>query len=196
VTLTDEGLNGLHLHLINETAERMIGFVEVALLKEPAIFVARKEAPVELAPREQQHRNLDEFLGAFCDASYAYKFGPAQHDVAIATLFDENHRVISEAFHFIQRRESNILPSSIAATIDPAESSGYWLTLQSDRFLHSVRLTAEDYLPDDNYFHLVPLRKKVVKYRRVGQSSVPFRADVEALNLQTPITVSLPNNRE
>ena len=43
LTLTDEGLNGLHVHLVNESNEPCNGTVEVTLLKEPNVVVARQE---------------------------------------------------------------------------------------------------------------------------------------------------------
>src|SRR5205085_2786646 len=54
ITLTDEGLDGLHLHVINETAEPLTGSVELLLLKDERVVVARKEVPCPLGPRAQR----------------------------------------------------------------------------------------------------------------------------------------------
>ncbi len=196
VTLTDEGLNGLHLHLINETAAPLQGFAEVTLLKEPNVIVAKKEISLELAGRGRQLISADEILGGFYDVSYAYRFGPPHHDVAIATLFDADHQVISEASHFIRRRESHIVPAVVEAVAERTGQFDCQVTLHSDRFLHNVRLSAKGYLPDDNYFHLPPQRKKVVRFTAMGDAPPLFRSDVEALNLESPLLVSLPKNRE
>ena len=37
----------------------------------------------------------DELLARFCDTAYAYRFGPPQHDVVVATWFDETGRELS-----------------------------------------------------------------------------------------------------
>src|SRR5205823_5824580 len=52
LTMTDEGLDGLVLHAINETAEPMTGFLEVVLLLDDHVVVGRGERPCRVAPRE------------------------------------------------------------------------------------------------------------------------------------------------
>jgi beta-mannosidase len=39
ITLTDEGLDGLHLHVTNETAQPLDGHVELLLLKDGHIII-------------------------------------------------------------------------------------------------------------------------------------------------------------
>ena len=51
--ITDEGLDGLHLHVINETADSFRGFVELLLLKDEHVVVARREVACEMGPRHQ-----------------------------------------------------------------------------------------------------------------------------------------------
>lgn len=192
LTLTDEGLNGLHLHLINETDSACAGSVEVVLLKEPHVVVARQELPVQLPGRTQRMLSADEVLGGFYDVSYAYRFGPPHHDVAIVTWYDEQHQVISEAFHHI-RRQAPMSGGSVELQA-AAEMSGhneYRVTLRSNAFLHGVRLAARGFLPSDNYFHLPPERSKTVTFTSDGIAAQPFKVDVEALNLEMPVRVVL-----
>ncbi len=195
LTLTDEGLNGLHLHVLNETTETLHGSVEVLLLKEPNVVVARGEAPLQIGGRSRRLLSADEILGGFYDVSYAYRFGPAHHDVVIATLIDAERRPISDAYHFIRRREPTV---SASATIEAsAEVSGDGkcrVTLSSDRFLHHVRIGAKGFVPDDNYFHLPPLRTKVITFTTTGNPRRDFKADIEAINLESVLTVGLPKN--
>ena len=196
ITLTDEGLNGLHLHAINETAEPLHGFVEVLLLKEPSTVVVRQEVPIQLADRSRQMLNVDEILGGFYDVSYAYRFGPPHHDVVIATLYDTDHRVLSEAFHFIRRREPAVVSTvAIEASAEMTSETKCQVTLSSDRFLYGVRLSAKGFLPDDNYFHLAPQRKKVVTFSAIGLPQRNFKADVEALNIDSSQTIALRKGR-
>ena len=192
ITLTDEGLNGLQLHVTNETTEPLRGFVEVLLLKEPATVIARQEVPVELNARSQQTFSADEVIGGFYDISYAYRFGPPHHDVVVATLYDADHHVLSEAFHFIRRREPTVVPNVVInASAAMTTESTCEVTLNSDRFLHGVRLSAKGFLPDDNYFHLAPQRTKVVTFTALGQPQRKFKADVEALNVEASQAISL-----
>jgi beta-mannosidase len=190
VTITDEGLNGLHLHLINETAGSCDGTLQVVLLKEPNIVVARQEIPVKLDPRSRQWHSAEQILGSFYDVSYAYRFGPPQHDVVIATWYDAQRNVIGEAYHFIRRRDPGTTPAAIEASANQIDETEYHVTLQTDSFLHGVTLNAKGFLPSDNYFHLPPGRTKTVVFQARGTATPPtFKVDVEALNLATPLRV-------
>ena len=63
ITLTDEGLDGLHLHLTNELPEPLHGSVELLLLKDEHVVVARKEVPCAVRARGQQTFASDAILG-------------------------------------------------------------------------------------------------------------------------------------
>lgn len=194
LTLTDEGLNGLHLHLTNETATPVSGTVELVLLKEPQVVIARQEVGVQLGPRSRWMLSGDEIIGRFCDTTYAYRFGPPQHDVVVATWFDEKRCVISEAFHFVRRSQSaQATPQHVVASAESTWDGGYCVTICSERFLHAVRLHADGYLPEDNYFHLPPHWTKKVMFRAVGTERQPFRLSLTALNLDADVSVS-PNS--
>ncbi len=190
--LTDEGLDGLHLHFVNETNAPVEGFVEVQLLREPHSIIFRQEVGLIVDRRSLQMRSVDEILGSFHDVNYAYRFGPQAHHVVMATWFDKQHQVISEAFHFTRSRDPEPQPLSAVALQSSAEflSDGrYRVTLQSDRFLHSVRLSAQGFLPNDNYFHLAPARRKVVTFAPIGDPRSTFRASIEALNLMGEVSL-------
>ena len=194
LTMTDEGLDGLHLHLCNETAESIEGFVEVQLLREPNVSVARHEIALKVGPRSLQIRSVDEILGSFYDVNYAYRFGPQSHHVVIATWFSAEREVISESFHLTRARDPVAQPLSaemLSARADALGDGRYRLTLKSDRFLHSVRVSAQGFLPDDNYFHLGPDRIKAVVFAPCAGKSGVLGAYVEALNVTGEIAVEL-----
>ena len=196
ILLTDEGLNGMHVHVVNETPDRLRGFVEMTLLKEPNIVIARKEVPCEIDLRGQALWNAEEILGGFYDASYAYRFGPQHHDLVIATLFDADHQILGEAFHCVRRRESMITPANIKTIVEVRDDSEYRLTVVSDRFLHNLRLYAKGFLPDDNYFHLVPNREKQIRFKSTDDMTKKFEVEIEALNLEIPITASFSGHQK
>ncbi len=192
ITVTDEGLDGLHLHVTNETAEPLHGHVELLLLKDERVVVARREMPCRLAPRARQTFDADALLDGFHDLTHSYRFGPPQHDLAIATLFDEDRRALSEAFHFGRAREPAFLPAvQVKAEAEAVREGCYQVALCSDHFLQSVSFDARGFLPEDNYFHLPPARPKVVRFRALGDTGTRFRPYVEALNLRSPLPVRL-----
>src|SRR5262249_18483295 len=134
----------------------------------------------------------DALLGGFFDVTCAYRFGPPQHDLAVATLFDGRHRVVSEAFYFVQPREPPLLPAArLDAEAEPTREGRFRVVLHCDHFLQSVFFDAKGFFPDDNYFHLVPGRRKVVHFTAVADRKARFRGYVEALNLRDPVGIHL-----
>ena len=182
------------MHFSNETAEAVEGFVEVQLLREPSVVVARHEIAVKVERRSLEMRSVDEILGSFFDVNYAYRFGPQAHHVVIATWFSAEREVISESFHLTRARDPVAQPLSADMLGAKAEVLGdgrYRLTLKSDRFLHSVRLSAKGFLPDDNYFNLAPDRLKAVSFTPSPGKSGVFEVYVEALNMAGEVSVEL-----
>jgi beta-mannosidase len=148
--------------------------------------------PCRLPARAQQTFAADALLDGFHDLTHAYRFGPPQHDLVVATLLDEEHRVLSEAFFFVRPREPALL-SAIQLEVE-AEAAGegcYQVALRSDHFLQGVSFDVKGFLPDDNYFHLPPSRRKVVRFRALWDRNVKFRAQLEALNLKNPLPIRL-----
>jgi beta-mannosidase len=192
VTITAEGLNGLDLHLTNETDAECTGIVQVLLLREPNTVIAREEAPIRLAPYSRTRLGADDVLGRFCDVSYAYRFGPRPHDVVVATWLDESRNVIDEAVHIVESHEPAARRNAVVeASAHPVADGAYEVRLISDAFLHAVHLQAPGYVPDDNDFFLPPGRRKVVRFEPWGDAAAPFHAEWEALNVEG--TNSIPN---
>lgn len=192
LTLTDEGLDGLHLHVVNETAEPLNGSVELLLLKDERVVIARKETPCQLPARTRQTFASDALLDGFHDVTYSYRFGPPQHQLAIAALFDDQHQVLSEAFYFVNLREPAFLSAvQLDITAEPIGEGRYQVALCCDHFLQSVSFEAKGFLPDDNYFHLAPSRQKLVRFTPIDEPYPRFRTTLEALNLQHPLEIRL-----
>lgn len=190
LTITDEGLSGLRLHIINESATDSDVIIEITLLKQPRQTVLREECPISLRGRETRSLNVNELLGRFCDVNYAYRFGPAAHDVVIATLMDARRNVVSEAFYFLRRENPAFLAGhTLTAALNPIDSQTWQLELDADAFLQTVRLSAKGFQPSDNYFHLTPQRRKSVRFRALDQLPRGIKVDVEALNVDGTMTV-------
>jgi beta-mannosidase len=185
VFLTDEGLEGLRAHWVNDRPADFAGSLEISLLKAPDRCVVAREIPVRCRPHGRGSESVDAILGAFYDANHAYRFGPPHHDVVVATLYDERKQVISVAHHFIDRQTlSAPCNGQLSARMQRDGEGAYDLTLTCDQFLDTVRLAARGYLPDDNYFHLLPRRSRLVRFRPLGtERETAFEVACEALNL-------------
>ncbi|NVP56762.1 glycoside hydrolase family 2 protein [Mycoplana rhizolycopersici] len=180
--LSDEGTNGLDVHVLNETdVER--GFVlEIACLREGRQPVVSGRCELSLDPREAVTIAATDLFGAFFDTTYAFRFGPPAHDVTVATLRDhETSSLVAEAFHFPQGRARALHPAT--ATVVVEKSDGNWLLqISSDRLLQSVHIDCPGFLPSDNWFHLAPGTPRAIRLTGTGGLERPT-GEVGALNL-------------
>ena len=90
VWTTDEGLNGIDVHVANDGAEPLRARLRVELYRDPELKVEEASEELELAPHSAATRNVEALLGRFVDASYAYRFGPPGHHVVVAILESED----------------------------------------------------------------------------------------------------------
>ena len=154
VVLSDEGLNGLDVHLINETAEPRKATLHLACLQNGVTPVMQSSREVELAPRSSQVINATELWGAFFDTSYAYRFGPPAHDVTIGRLSDESGE-IAQAFHFPQGRSAALREAELSVELGRDDAS-WFLDVKAQYFAQSVSIHDPLFMAEDNWFHLPP----------------------------------------
>ena len=151
---------------------------------------ATAKAPCHLGPRTKATFGSDALLSGFFDTAYAYRFGPPKHDVVVATLLGESGEIIAEAFRFPGAVEPRTCSGSVlSAEARAVNNNVYEVTLISDRFLYAAHFDAKGFVADDNYFHLMPGRKKIVQLKRCADAAVKFRGYVEALNLDDVVRI-------
>ncbi len=98
--MTDEGTNGLAIHLANDTEQTVEATLDVALLQgSRAPGRRRHDRGRRCLAVPVIERSVEEILGHFADAGYAFRFGPPSHDLVVATLRREAE-ILSEAFFF------------------------------------------------------------------------------------------------
>lgn len=86
VWVVDEGLNGLDVHVAHDGPSPLTGTLEVALLRADGSVAETCAAEVSLPPHGHAAYGVEALLGRFADVSYAYRFGPPQHDKVRARL--------------------------------------------------------------------------------------------------------------
>jgi len=162
IVITDEGLNGLDVHLINDTAEALALQLDLACLRDGAVNVVSATRAVALAPHSTQRIACADLLGRFFDFTHAYRFGPRTHDVTIATLREAGSNLIwSEAYHLPERRALERHDLGITAT--PQRTEGGWaLVLEAKRFARYVHIADAHYRATRDWFHLPPNRPVTV----------------------------------
>jgi len=191
VLITDEGLDGLRLHVVNDRDRPLRGYVELQLIRDGATIVAETRTVCTVPAHGRMSHPADALLDRFHDVSYAYRFGPPQYDVACAALVDDAGETLSEAFWFPQPHEVARLRDAAVVVDGRLQGSAVQLTMRSDQFLYAVHVDAPGYLPDDNYFCLAPHRTKVVRFQALAADPPRFRASIEAFNVDRSISVDV-----
>jgi beta-mannosidase len=143
VWLTDEGLGGIAVHVANDGAEPLAATLRVALYADARREVAGAREEVRLGAHATVSLDLEEMLGRFVDASWAYRFGPPAQDVIVATLEAPGGPapVLSQATIFPAGRPS-LAESAEELGLEGELRSGAGpeLVLRSRRLVHRVRL--------------------------------------------------------
>ena len=191
VVLTDEGMDGVALHALNEGDTLLDATLEVELLKGGRV-VTRASAPVLVPARGAVTRSVDAIAGFFTDHANAYRFGPPKGDVvAVRLRRNADGAILSADCHFptgLALGPASAQPQ-VAATLDPR--GDVRVEIDAPAFLQSVRLVAPGFLPDDNYFHVVPGTRKTVHLRRIDPTA-RFEGTLEALNLGSALPLPGP----
>jgi len=184
VFISDEGTNGLVLNLVNERAEALAAQVEVALYRDDGLCLQRSTRSHLVAARGAPAWNLGEWFDGFLDVSRAYRFGPAEHALIVATLHDADGRQIGQAFHFPEglpsRRERDI---GLQATLRHGAGGQAAIELTTRGFAQSIHFDVPGFTAEDEFFHLAPGSTRSIALRpdRTASAAAP-RGSVHALN--------------
>lgn len=184
VRLTDEGLDGLAIHAINEHPAPLDAVVEVEMLLDGRRVGERASAPLALEAHGAKTLSVDALVGHFTDSTNAYRFGPPKQDVVAVRLRDAaSGAVLAEDFHF---PTGHALPRLAGVQV---KAEARWdhagavaVTVASDAFLQAVAIECEGFLPSDNYFHLVPGHEKALAFTPLERGRLRFEARFQPLN--------------
>jgi beta-mannosidase len=178
----DEGLNGLWLHAVNDTAGPLELELRVALYRDGTARGQPARTMLTVPARGSRSVHADALFDGFLDLTCAYQFGPPGHDVVACTLRDPATGALrAAAYHFPgQLPAAHSLDLGLTARAEPT-ADGHELVLQTDRFAHAVAIDVEGHFPDDNYLHLEPGETRRVRLRTTTRGAVP-RGAVSALN--------------
>ncbi len=182
---TDEGLEGLHLHLANETGGPLEGRLEVDLLQDGKVCVGHGEQQASIPAWGTRSFSAEPLLGGFSDLTYAYRFGPPRHEVTVARFVSADGRTVAEDAHFpLGWNLPCQMATGIRVELTAEGDGGFALSLESPVFLQAVSLASRSHRPEDNHFHLAPDRQRRIRFSPRGDPETPFRAELGALNLR------------
>ncbi|WP_250474528.1 glycoside hydrolase family 2 protein [Caballeronia sp. GAFFF1] len=183
VLVTNEGLDGLDLHLVNETAHDIRARVTLSCLRDGAVKVAGGSCEITLPARGVERINSNGLLGAFFDTTYAYRFGPRAHDATHVVLSDiATGEVLSEAFHFPDLGVADRRDPVLSVTVEK-HAARWCLNISTTRLARWVHVDDPNYYAEVDWFHLAPgsTRRVPLVARRPDVSMKP-EGEVVALN--------------
>ena len=178
---TDEGLNGLSLHAVNDCATALSATLSVRLYRGETT-VAQGEQHVTVPPHDAVEVRADAIVGHFTDMTYAYRFGPVGHDATVATLTDTaTHAVVGRAFHFPRGLRDEQIDVDLEASAERIDDRSWRVRFQSRGFARAVAVEAPGMVADDDFFHVPPgATHEVTLSTPTAQGT--FLASAKALN--------------
>jgi len=193
---TDEGSNGLHLHIVNERATSVAADLRLALYRDGNVCVYNHHEPITVSARSATEMSVDGLIGHFLDTSYAYRFGPPTHDITVAELSAISHKgVLARAFHFPAGMQFPRLDNvGLKATALRCCDGKYKLAVKATKFAQAVHIDIRGYTADDNYFHIEPGSEHTTFLIPNSVSSGGFSGYVDALNSVTPVKIAIMQN--
>ena len=184
VILTDEGLNGLFLHVLNESPEPVRAVLRLACLKDSGHPVREAVREITLPARGAVRHASAALLPEFFDINHAYRFGPRTHDVTVASLHDaRDDTPIADAVHF--PGGPNLPPRDLGLEVGVERAGDAWyLRLFARGFAQFLHIDDPCFAAEDDWLHLPPGRERRIRLRPVADPPHPVpNGEIRALNM-------------
>ena len=194
---TDEGLDGIAVHVANDLPVALVTTLRIALYRDLEVRVDEARHDVELEPHTCRTYNVEAILGRFADVSWAYRFGPPAQDLIVASLEREGAEMMSQCFRLpVGRPLRRETPERLGVEVHAQETGEdtAMLTVSSERFLYGVRPSVPGFCPEDDAFCVEPGHPRPVLLRRIASGGEPPQGSITALNLdgRVPVAAVVP----
>jgi beta-mannosidase len=192
----DEGLNGLVLHALNETARAIDAELRLTLFRDGEVRIAEGVAPVRVPARDAIEVRAAALFGRFVDTTYAYRFGPPAHDVALAVLVDRaTGATLAEAVNFPGRPTIQRSPHlGLEAVADRIAVDEWRVVARSRAFAFGVAVEARGWDADDDFFHIAPGGERAFTLRARKSGSTLPSVSLLPLNAVSSTKVAIRTN--
>ncbi|MEP7381843.1 MAG: glycoside hydrolase family 2 protein [Gemmatimonadota bacterium] len=191
VSLTDEGTNGVAIHVMNDRPRPLDAVVELALLRNGEIRVGGGSRAVTVAGHDALELNAVALLDAFADVGHAYRFGPPSHDVVVATLREVHGHILSQALHlpagWPSARERDV---GLSVQLQRIDQDTFRLAVNTRQLALAIRVEVPGFRCDDEYFHIVPGEERHLHLVRTSGDGPP-RGLLQPLNSAASTLVAL-----
>ncbi len=189
VILTDEGVNGLAVHLVNDTSRPVEALLRLTAWRDGTVPVLKAERPVTLPARAAVTLPAAGMTDRFFDTTYTYRFGPIPHDVVSAQLLPAEREAepIDESHYFPKGRSLPRADLGLTAVVE-RQGDDWALRLATRRLACSVHVEDGRFRAEDAWFHLSPGVERVVRLQpRTGAGGGVPDGEVHALNALAPV---------
>jgi beta-mannosidase len=198
VWTTDEGLNGVLAHVANDRPDTLTARLRVSLYRDFELHVHEAQQTLELPGHGHAAHDVEQLLGRFVDASWAYRFGPPAHDLLVASLErpgDRGAELISQSVRFPAGRPTTAESADrlgLSATACRSADGTLSLRVRSRRFAYGVRVHAPGFTPADDAFSVEPGGERIVALRARAGASAYAGGALTALNLDGRVRIQTP----
>ncbi|MGH9100258.1 MAG: glycosyl hydrolase 2 galactose-binding domain-containing protein [Acidimicrobiales bacterium] len=193
---TDEGLDGLALHVVNDRPEPLRAVLAVELVAEGSLVVERGEVAVEVAARSSWTVGAEQVLGSWRDVTYSYRFAPPGHDAVVATLLPAGTgetQMLSQVVHLPLGQARAVEADLGLAALARRQDDGRWeVEVSTSRLAQWTTIRAPGFVPADSWFHMPPGAVRTVDlWQEPGSAGAVPSGAVGALNsrVAAPIRV-------
>jgi beta-mannosidase len=194
VWTTDEGVNGVAVHVANDRPEQLGVRLRVALYRGLESCVAEASEDLEMPGRSGVRRTVEGMLGRFVDPAWAYRFGPPSQDAIVTTLerAESALTVISRSVRFpagLPVGRETLARLGLEADAELAPDGSAAVRVRARALAYGVRVRAAGFVGDDDCFTLEPGGEQVVEMRPHGAQAKFTGATVTALNLDGALSI-------
>lgn len=185
ISLSDEGCNGIYLHLINERSSTFDGAVELSWYKHSEYLVKRIRQDISMPARNKLSVASASWLDYFSDLNHAYRFGPPQCDAVVARLYGSDGQLTGEDWLWPQGRPCHQQPDiGLEASIIATKTMPIALLLRTRKLAQAITLHVDQLNIANQYFHLAPGEERVIPL--VGHPGGKITGYAKALNCSKP----------
>jgi beta-mannosidase len=176
--LTDEGNNGLRLHVVQDAPDDRTLRLHVGLWRGGDTLIAETSRALSIAGRSARALDVDGLFGAFRDVGWAFRFGPRGHDVVLAQLWD-GEALVGEAAHLALPLPAHRLDPQLSATATRVDEHTLRVRVTAAKLALFVAARVPGWNARDGYFHMAPGQSREIELTTASATSP--RGEVVAL---------------
>jgi beta-mannosidase len=193
VWTTDEGVNGVAIHVANDRGTPLRGRLRLSLYRDLEARVADADEQLELPAHGHAVRSVEGLLGHFIDAAWAYRFGPPAADAIFVTLESADPAApLSQAVRFPGGLPRERVPAArleLRGAVEQSAQGAVSIGLETTLLAYGVRVLAPGFEADADAFSLEPGAARRVRLTPLAQDAEFSGATLSALNMQGTVRV-------